>query len=149
MIFTLHVAGEGEESYIREIKKLLRQRSHIDRVIFHGRVPFGKDLFDLYREAHAFVLPSYTEGFPRVVWEAALFSTPIVATQVGGIPIILKDRKHAFLVKPRDEKSLYEALVCLLKNIDRSKRIAESAYHLAMGNTLEPSIELLANTIKE
>lgn len=87
---TLHMVGDGDPGYINEIKEMIRQEGFLHQVKFYGRVSFGNDLFPLYQKANAFVLPSYTEGFPRVIWEAALFATPIVVTAVGGIPFLLK-----------------------------------------------------------
>jgi glycosyltransferase involved in cell wall biosynthesis len=127
---------------------LIHQERLLDQVEFYGRVSFGKDLFSLYKKANAFVLPSYTEGFPRVVWEAALFATPIVVTGVGGVPSIIKDQEHALVVAPKDHQALSLALNNLLKNKDESLRRAKNAYCLALSYTLESGVGNLIAKIK-
>jgi glycosyltransferase involved in cell wall biosynthesis len=148
MKISLHMAGDGDSNYIGQLKDLIRQEGLLDQVEFHGRVSFGKDLFSLYRKANAFVLPSYTEGFPRVVWEAALFATPIVVTGVGGVPGIIKDKEHALVVAPKDHQALSTALNNLIRNKDESLRRAKNAYHLALSYTLESGVGNLIAKIK-
>lgn len=145
---TLHMAGNGEPSYVNQIKEIIGQEGLLDQVEFYGRVSFGKDLFSLYQNANAFVLPSYTEGFPRVVWEAALFATPIVVTDVGGIPSIIKDKEHALLVAPKDHHALSSAINNLLRNKDESLSRATNAYNLALSYTLESGVGNLIAKIK-
>lgn len=145
---SLHMAGDGDPNYIAQLKDLIRQEGLLDQVEFHGRVSFGKDLFSLYQKANAFVLPSYTEGFPRVVWEAALFATPIVVTGVGGIPAIIKDEEHALVVAPKDHQALSKAMNNLLRNKSESLRRAKNAYNLALSYTLESGVGNLIGKIK-
>lgn len=145
---TMHMVGDGDAGYVNQIKEIIRQEGLLDHVKFYGRVSFGKELFSLYQMANAFVLPSYTEGFPRVVWEAALFATPIVVTRVGGIPSIIKDGEHALLVAPKDHSALALALNDLLRNRNESIHRAKNAYDLALSHTLESGVRSLVNRIK-
>ena len=145
---SLHMAGDGDANYIGQLKDLIQKEGLLEQVEFHGRVSFGKDLFSLYQKANAFALPSYTEGFPRVVWEAALFATPIVVTGVGGIPAIIKDKEHALVVAAKDHQALRTALNNLLRNKDESLRRAKNAYDLALANTLEAGVGNLIAKIK-
>lgn len=145
---SLHMAGDGDSNYLAQLKDLIRKEGLLDQVEFHGRVSFGKELFSLYQMANAFVLPSHTEGFPRVVWEAALFATPIVVTGVGGIPAIIKNKEHALVVAPKDHQALSTALNNLLRNKDESLRRAKNAYDLALSYTLESGVGNLITKIK-
>ena len=144
----LHIAGEGEPIYVNWIKELISDQGFLDQVKFYGRVSFGEELFSLYKKANVFVLPSYTEGFPRVLWEAALFATPIVVTGVGGIPYILEDREHALLVAPKDHEALTSALNTTLRNKDESFNRAKRAYDLALSHTLESGVRELISEIR-
>ena len=149
MKISLHMVGNGDVKYISQLKDLIRQEGLLDQVKFHGRVPFGKNLFSLYQRANAFALPSYTEGFPRVVWEAALIGTPIVVTEVGGIPAIIKDKEHALVIAPKDHQALSIALNHLLRNKNESLRRAKNAYFLALSYTLESGVRNLVTKIKD
>ncbi len=48
------------------------------------------------------VMASRTEGYGRVIMEAFKFGKPVIATNVGGIPLLLKDGDNGILVNPCD-----------------------------------------------
>ena len=84
-----------------------------DRVELVGFVPFGPRLLDLYRQAHAFLHVSLTEGVPQVLAEALASGIPIVATDVGGVRAALEDGEVALLVPPSDLRALTGAVLRL------------------------------------
>ena len=65
-------------------------------------------------EAHIVVLPTYREGFPKVILEAGMSQRAVVATDVPGCREIVEDQKTGLLVKAGDVKSLSEAMGRLL-----------------------------------
>ena len=62
------------------------------------------------------VLPSYSEGIPRVLIEAAAMSRPIVSTTIPGVAEIVEDGVNGILVPPRDADALAAAIEELLDN---------------------------------
>ncbi|MDG6250110.1 glycosyltransferase family 4 protein [Methanocalculus sp.] len=60
--------------------------------------------------ADCLILPSYTEGLPNVLMEALSCSVPVIATNVGGCPEVVQDRKTGLLIAPKDTTALSEAL---------------------------------------
>ena len=66
----VHFVG-WEESQKEEVKNKLigiaKRNNAIDYIFFHGKKSVGSDLFQLYRDAQLFLLPSYYEGFPRTI----------------------------------------------------------------------------------
>ena len=70
-----------------------------------------------------FVLPSLSEGFPLVILEAMACGLPIVATKVGGIPEIVKDKENGFLIDPKSPMQISEKVCLLLDNEQLRKRI--------------------------
>lgn len=84
------------------------------QVRLFGHVTNGLQLHELYRRADIFVLPTFSEGFPRVLYEAMTFGLPIITTSVGGIPYFLKHATHAYLVPPRSVDALEEAITTLI-----------------------------------
>lgn len=74
------IAGEGEASYIEELKQLAASLGVADRVEFPGGV-YGEEKWRLYRETDLFVLPTHSENFGIVVAEALASGTPVVTTQ--------------------------------------------------------------------
>lgn len=78
--YVVKIAGPGDETYVNELKSLAQKLGVADQVQFIGSV-FGKDKFDLYREADLFVLPTHSENFGIVVTEALACGTPVVTTK--------------------------------------------------------------------
>ena len=62
------------------------------------------------------VHPAKKEGLGIALLEAASYQLPIVATRVGGIPEIVHHNINGLLVEPGSRKSLYEAMLKLIKN---------------------------------
>jgi glycosyltransferase involved in cell wall biosynthesis len=104
---TLSLAGTGVlRARLEELTTGLPE----GRVRFLGYIAEQQVLLKLYREADIFVLPSLSEGFPRVIYEAMSQSLPVVATMVGGVPHLLKNEVDALLVPPSDVASLAKAV---------------------------------------
>ena len=123
--FELHIAGDGPE---RENLEKIAPKN----VIFHG-YQTGKNLETLYQNADIFVLPSivddagYTEGLGTVLLEATNFSVPMIGTNVGGIPDIIKDGKTGILVPQKNPEAISEAVERLAKNPKLRETFVENA----------------------
>jgi len=68
----------------------------------------------LYSQSHVIVLPSYREGLPKSLIEAAACGRPVVTTDVPGCRDAIEENVTGLLVPPRDAKSLEEGLARLL-----------------------------------
>ena len=68
------------------------------------------------KNCYCLVVPSLSEGLPRVILEAQALSKPVIASRVGGIPEIIKDGENGFLVNPGDADDLAEKLRILLSD---------------------------------
>jgi glycosyltransferase involved in cell wall biosynthesis len=79
----LTVCGEGAMQEALEDR--LRELGVAERAELLGYVPFGPQLLDLYRDSHALLHVSWTEGLPQVLVEAFAIGLPVVATDVGGV----------------------------------------------------------------
>ena len=77
---------------------------------------YRTDMPQLFSQAHVVVLPSYREGFPRVLAEAAACGRAIVTTDVPGCRAALIPDKTGLLVKVNDPSSLAKAIYTLLIN---------------------------------
>lgn len=94
-------------------------------VILLGSLPHDT-LGDWFRAADFLCLPSHNEGVPNVVLEAMACGTPIVASQVGGIPEVVPDFA-GILVPPHERDALAAALVKASRQRWDSARIAAHA----------------------
>lgn len=116
-------SSHNEEEKLRERIKYLSIGKNVELC---GTKRYGEKLFEYYKNADIFVLPSHSEGTPRVLIEAMAFGLPIVATNVGGIPDVIEDRCNGILVNPREPIALSNAIVELIKNDDKYKTISQN-----------------------
>jgi len=87
-----------------------------------------KEVLELMGRAEMFCLPSFAEGLPIVLMEAIVSRTPIVSTNVAGIPEMLTDGRSALLVPPGDEKALAGAILETLADPKGARLRAAEAY---------------------
>ena len=86
--FTLHLLGDGPERPIFEEES--RRIGLETAIIFHGWLPKNA-LADFYVQAHFLLLPSRTEGWPKVLSEAMAYGVVPLASHVSTIPPILAE----------------------------------------------------------
>ena len=68
------------------------------------------------KNCYCLVVPSLSEGLPRVILEAQALGKPVIASKVGGIPELITDGRNGFLFKVGDSNELAEKLRTLLNN---------------------------------
>ena len=107
------------------LRKDLEREFESSSIIFTG---IRDDVPELYHCMDCFVLPSLAEGLPMVILEAMASKLPIVATRVGAIPAVIRDKETGFIVKPGDEEDLKKSLLYLLKNPDEAKVMGQKGY---------------------
>lgn len=109
--FRLVLAGDGPER--PALEALARDAGVASAIVWLGHVD---QAHRLYAAADAAVLPSYSEGSPNALLEAAAYRLPIVATTVGGVPEIVADGDSALLVAPRRPDRLAAALQAVVSD---------------------------------
>jgi len=92
------------------------------------------------------VLPSYREGCPRILVEAAAMGIPIVATDVPGCRVVVDDEVNGYLVPPRDADSLARAIERLIGDKTLRRRFGEAGRLMAIYNFDESIV--LADTLR-
>ncbi|MBU0516484.1 MAG: glycosyltransferase family 4 protein, partial [Proteobacteria bacterium] len=120
------VAGDGVD--FDKIKRRVARAGLETRVRLLGAVP-AEEVSALYALADVFLLPSYTEGFPRVLLEAMAFGRPVVATDAGGIRDIVPPEQLPLVVDKRRPAALARALIAVLGDDALAARL--SAANLA------------------
>lgn len=82
--------------YGKYIKKTITKLSLEENVVFIGRLD-EKKMCQRYLNSHVFVCPSSIENSPNSLGEAMILGVPSVASYVGGIPDMMKDKVDGFL----------------------------------------------------
>ncbi|GAB6064866.1 hypothetical protein JCM30394_36040 [Deferrisoma palaeochoriense] len=118
------MVGYGDEA-----DAVLREAERDVRVRFHG-FKEGEELADVYRSSDVLILPtsSYPEGFPRVISEAWAFGLAVIATDVGGIRGIGKDRDNIIFVNPGSKEELESAVREIARNDALFQHLSRNGY---------------------
>jgi glycosyltransferase involved in cell wall biosynthesis len=93
-------------------------------------LPFTEDsarVASYYQAADLYVHPARAENLPLAVIEAMASRTPVIASNVGGIPEIIDDGSSGLLFQPGDAAALAEAIAELLASEARRESISEAA----------------------
>lgn len=88
---------------------------------------------EMYRSVNLVVLASFSEGVPVVLMEAMAAGCPVVATQVGGVPELIRDRLTGRLVAPGDAEALAEAVQWMLEHPVQARQMARRARRAVEG----------------
>lgn len=107
----LVLIGDGEER--ERLSSLIQDMNLSDNVRLCGHI---EEASTYLTALDIFALPSRTEGLGYVLLEAGLASLPVVASNVGGIPEIVRDKESGILVPSGDVGALAESLALLLGN---------------------------------
>lgn len=107
-----------------KLKKLINQLMITDDVMFIGLLTL-KELRDWYAVSKVVVLPSYTEGLPRVLLEAQAMQIPPVAYNVGGVSEAMKTGETGFIVRKGNVRGLAAKLKELLTDDHRRIQMGE------------------------
>jgi len=145
----LDVAGAMIDPVYSELLQLANALGVGHLITWHGFVPFGSELFAFYQRADVFVLPTYSEGFPFVFWEAAANCCPVITTSVGGIPGLLVHEKHALLIPPRDVDAIVMAVKRLLSDDPLRRNLVEQAYLYALDFSVEACARRMADILSK
>jgi glycogen(starch) synthase len=116
-------------------------------VRFLGHRNFGPDLFQCFADADVLVVPSRTEGTPRVLVEARAFGCPVIGTSVGGIPTSITDGVDGLLVPPEDSAALAEAILRLAQDRQLREQLITAGYATAHRSTVEAFAAGLAEEV--
>lgn len=117
------------------------------RVSWEGYASFHSALFDQMDRSDILVLPSLSEGTPRVLIEARARSLPVVSTTVGGIPSSVTHGEDGLLVPPRDPVALASSISRLIGDGDLRRRLIHNGRENMRGRTVDRFVELVADLL--
>lgn len=93
-----------------------------------------KNMCEVYHQAHVVCLPSYREGLPKVLIEAAACGRPIVTTNVPGCREVVIDGLNGYLVMKKNSTCLAAKLKLLIADPELRKRMGNCGRELALGH---------------
>lgn len=124
----LSIAGAGAER--PRLEALAGELGIQDAVAFTGRLD-NERMAELFRVADLMLNPSLVDNMPISILESLASGVPVVSTNVGGIPDLVKDGVTAALVSPRDPGAMARASIALLEDGARRSAQVRAGHELA------------------
>jgi glycosyltransferase involved in cell wall biosynthesis len=128
----LQVIIGGDGSLLGELKELTKSLGIENSVQFIGRVPWT-EVPELLAAANIFVLPSIRDasgnldGLPTVLLEAMGCGSAIIASDIGGVSLAIRNKENGILVAPGSVNELKQALLVLLGDQTLRNKLGKSA----------------------
>jgi trehalose synthase len=124
LVFCYNVASDDPEG-LRMYNKVYKKAN---RLVKNGEILFvvgnNETLVNaIQRFSNIIIQKSTKEGFCLCVTEALWKGTPVVASNVGGIPTQIEDGKNGFLLEPKDNEGFADRIIHLLKNPEEGKNL--------------------------
>jgi len=120
--FRLLIAGDGDEAARLEIQ--IGQRGLDSRVRLIG---YQKSARSFLSALDLYVIPSRSEGLPTALMEAMALGLCVVASDVGGIPEIVRDENNGLLVPAENSEVLADTCLRALKDPVLREQLGEAA----------------------
>jgi len=136
-------------NYKSELETLIVDLGLQNQVALDDRyIQHGEDSAACFRAADIFVLPSLSEGTPRILLEARAAGLPVIATRVGGIPSSVTDGHDGLLVAPGDPRAIAVALERLIVDGGLRRKLIRNGQLTARRSTLEAFSQRLLSVLK-
>ena len=121
VVFRVLLAGLPDPANPKSVHAKTLQKWHDQGLV--EWIGFQKDMVNVLAMSHIVTLPSYREGVPKFLIEAASCGRPIVTTDVPGCREIVQHNKNGLLVPVGDGPALARALLKLIKDADLRKKM--------------------------
>ncbi len=128
LVFCYNVASDDPEG----LQMYNKTRRKANKLLKSGDILFvvgntGILVNSIQRFSSVIIQKSIREGFCLSVTEAMWKGTPVVASNVGGIPVQIRDGKNGFLLGPNDNEGFADRIIHLLKNPKEKEKLGQKA----------------------
>lgn len=123
-----------------------------EHIVYLGSLP-TRELVRYYQTSTICVMPSLYEPGATVAFEAMACGCPVIASRVGGLEEVIKDRQTGLLIPPGDAAALADGLIELLQKNQLMQEISQKALELIHKNfdiniIAQQTVDAYANTIR-
>ena len=124
----------GRDSFEKGIDVLKSAEKNIHgKVVYCTNTPWEDAMFELKRSS-ILVIPSRIESIPQTIKEAYYLKTPVIATNVGGIPEIITNNETGILIPSEDPIALSNSINSLLSDNLKTKILTKNGFHFVNKN---------------
>ena len=117
----------GSGPHRASLQQLTQDLNLSGRVVFTGT---REDMPSVYAALDTVVLPSLREGLPMTILEALAAKCAVIATDVGGIPIVIRNGETGLLIPPGDGDALAQAMLQLADSPDLGRQLGRNGYRV-------------------
>jgi len=118
------IAYVGRDSHEKGIDILKKAESEIIGNVVYCTDRSWEDAMKIIKSSSVVVVPSRMESLPTTVKEAFYLNVPVIATNVGGIPELIKNNETGILVPPENPSKLAQAVNELLSDKEKAEKLA-------------------------
>mgnify|MGYP002683806029 FL=1 len=122
-----YVGGETAEINAVQFSEEVDKRDLNDRVAYVGR-KVGEEKNAFFQQADIFILPTMNECFPLVILEAMEYKLPVISTNEGGIPDMVKDGENGLIFEKQNPYSLADCIAKLLDDEELRVKMGNAGY---------------------
>ena len=140
------LGGGGQE---KEITEYINSHNLNEKIVLCEPVSWGKELFSFMKKHHALVLPSESEGLPLVLLEAMSCGIGVIASNVGGIPEIVKDGHNGQLFDVGNIEKLQKCIEKIRDDEALRTKFIKNGLVTACENCFENKLKQLSDEIVE
>lgn len=147
-VLNIYGSRDSDIGYQNKIDLMVEHMGLAQCVCFHGHVR-KEEINDVLDSADILVLPSLSEGTPRILLEAQARCIPVVATNVGGVPDVLGFGCYGVLVEPNNPAHLSLGILRYIDDEQFRASIVNSAYKNAKQNKVSDMVSGFIRKFKE
>ena len=127
----VHFYWAGDGVYKDKVLPLLEKYEN-----FHwlGSLEYPNKVREFLTEIDVYALISGIDMSPLTLQEAQLMEKPVIATNVGGIPELMKDGETGFLIEKNNPDELFEKLSTLLNNLEKANEMGKKGKEFVKNN---------------
>lgn len=133
---------DGSDDYYNDLIQKVTAYGLEENVIFYG---YSHKPLDVMKECDLTINFSLNEPFGRVIIESLLVHTPVIVSDSGGAPEIIRETRGGFIVKDGDVEELYQTIQRVYDQVDNHQELSNMGYTSVMKdfnmNTIAQKVE--------
>jgi glycosyltransferase involved in cell wall biosynthesis len=91
-------------------------------------------MVDIYNNSKVVLITSRFEGVPTILLESLACETPVIASNVGGIPEVIRNDENGLLIKDFNTKSAISKILDVIHDQDKSRKFGRNGRKLVLEN---------------
>ena len=128
------VAYVGRDSHEKGIDILKTAESKINGTVVYCTDRSWEDAMKIIKSSSVVVVPSRMESLPTTVKEAFYLNVPVIGTDVGGIPELIKNNETGIIVPPENPSKLAQSVNELLSDKEKAEKLATNGNTFVKNN---------------